>query len=95
MAKIPKVPTGNPELEQTAEAPQQILIPPVQIIFHAANLGVAKVSTPDGLMTEMTLISPTGIGVSVRMNQEGVDECIKQLSSGVEVHRVLPPGLAL
>lgn len=87
MAKQERVPP-TPAPEPTADFSGPIS--PVEIIFHAAGLNVDKFPTPGGTVTVLQLLSPTGIAVTVRLNDEDVDKVVSELK-GISI--VTLPGL--
>jgi len=75
--KKPKI-MGTTSEEQVVQ--EQHAIVPVQIIFHLAGVDVNKIKTPQGIITELSLISPTGIAVTVRITEDNMREFIKDLT---------------
>ena len=71
--------------EETAEEVSQPLSVPVQIFFHAAGINIEKTETPAGRITELSLLSPTGLAVTVRMNDQSVLGLVEELTGGIQV----------
>jgi hypothetical protein len=69
---------GNEELSQNT-------IVPVEIMFHMAGVNVEKLDTPQGVITSLSLISPTGIAVTVRMNEQNLNQFIVDLTGGITI----------
>jgi hypothetical protein len=80
MTKIPKVP------ETTAPQVQTVQVP-VQIFLHQAAFGITKLPTPEGVFNELTFVSPTGIAVTIRLDEHASKELVKQLT-GIETATV-------
>lgn len=81
------------EVEQDIEP--GLLAAPIEIQFHVAGANVQKYDTPQGLLTILSLISPIGIALTVKLSEENVDELVKDLKgeqSSVDVYTALPPG---
>lgn len=93
---------GKGKVPPTLEAPQeeqqqeQVFIKtPVEILFHIAGTNIEK--NPLTGVVEFTLLSPTGIGVTVLLSDDNVKELIENLQqtiSTVDVFKSMPAGLA-
>jgi hypothetical protein len=89
-----------PTLENNVEKEQQevtTIVAPVEIHFHIAGANVQKVATPLGMMTILSLISPTGLAVSVQLSDSNVEELIKDLQgniSSIDTYTTLPPRIS-
>jgi hypothetical protein len=84
------VPTLQPK-EEVVQQAQEMLMVPVEVDFHVAGINVSKYQTPQGNLTVLSLQSPIGVAVNVKLNDESVNDLIKELAgSKVDVFKTLP-----
>jgi hypothetical protein len=90
MVKREKVPPTLQPKEETTKAEEMLMVP-VEVQLHVAGINVAKYQTPQGGLTVLSLTSPIGIAISVKLNDESVSELIKELTgSKVDIFKTLP-----
>lgn len=78
--ETPSEKTIKPEDQEALESQKEEGVIPIQLIFHVAGVDVTKTQTPMGQLTEMSIISPTGIAVTVRMSDKDVGGLVEQLT---------------
>jgi hypothetical protein len=94
LAKVPGTPA--PPKNAPEEVPVEVvpqMQPPLELVVHSAGIGLRKIDTPDGVLTLIQLMTPIGLMISLKFDEDGV-EYLKQQLSGTNVY-VPPKGLIL
>ena len=94
MAKVPGTPAPQKTPENMTgpdEVPMELMQPPpppLELVVHSAGIGVRKIDTPEGNLTLIQLMTPVGIMLSLKFDDDGIEYLKQQLAGG---NIIVPP----
>lgn len=89
MARVPETPAPPKALpEGEPVVVPQNFEPPMELVVHQGGIGVRKIESPVGTLTLIQIMSPMGLMVTLKFDDDGVEHLIQQLRGS---NLVVPP----
>lgn len=78
----------QPKIVPTKQEEEQELIIPLQLNVNTGATLVNKYDTPNGIVTELVILSPVGISISLKMDANSTNNLVTQLTGGIEIPKI-------